>query len=131
NAVLKPCFGCDGIGVSATGSATVAQDWQRVTRRHPAMPFLLQERLPEIAEGEISCVFIDGRFAHAVLTRPAPGEFRINTRFRPQPPARFDPPAGVVDDARKVIEAMPAMPLYARVDGVSRGGRLICLEAEV
>ena len=42
---------------------------------------LVQEFLPEIAEGELSLIYFDGIFSHAVRKRPPQGEFRVNSRF--------------------------------------------------
>jgi len=39
---------------------------------------LIQQFIPEIQmNGEISFAYIDGAFSHAVLKRPAPGDFRV------------------------------------------------------
>ncbi len=42
---------------------------------------LVQEFLPEIAEGEVSLVYFDGVFSHAIRKCPPAGEFRVNSRF--------------------------------------------------
>jgi glutathione synthase/RimK-type ligase-like ATP-grasp enzyme len=39
---------------------------------------LVQEFLPEIAQGETSAVFFNNHFSHAVVKVPKPGEFRTN-----------------------------------------------------
>ncbi|HEV7675473.1 MAG TPA: hypothetical protein VGQ12_13165, partial [Candidatus Angelobacter sp.] len=41
-------------------------------------PFLIQQFIPEIqTDGEISFVYVDGQFSHAVLKRPRAGDFRV------------------------------------------------------
>lgn len=45
---------------------------------------LVQEFVPEIAQGETQFVLFDGKVSHAVLKRPRPGEFRTNSAFAPE-----------------------------------------------
>jgi len=37
----------------------------------------------------------------------------------------------LIADAERVIAAAPSVPLYARVDGVERDGRLVLMELEL
>jgi hypothetical protein len=41
------------------------------------------------------------------------------------------PPANLVADAEAVMAAVPGDPVYARVDGVERDGRLMLMELEL
>ncbi len=91
---------------------------------------VVQEFLPEIAEGELSLVYFDGVFSHALRKRPPPGEFRSNSRYRPTRTAETPPGERDVQGAA-CLATLPAMPLYARVDGVVRDGVLIVIEVEV
>lgn len=128
-AIIKPCHGASGRGV------------EKVTRESAAAyvdenggegrAFLLQEMLPEIAEGELSFVFIGGTFSHAVRKTPAPGEFRVNAAFGPASNALVDVDAKLVAQATEIVARLPSFPTYARIDCVARAGQLICLEAEV
>ena len=91
---------------------------------------LVQEFLPEIAEGELSMVYFDGVFSHAIRKRPPEGEFRSNSRYGPTRAA--ETPAGeVAEQGAAALRVLPEMPLYARVDGVVRDGALIVIEVEV
>lgn len=133
-AVLKPLCGGSGFGVGLAAPETLADDLARVRAEAPGCRLLAQAFVPEIATaGEISAVFVGGRFAHAVRKRPAAGEFRVNTRFSPYPPEAIEPSACVREAAERVLRALPVEvpPLYARVDGVEVGDAFVCLEAEV
>ncbi|HWA48634.1 MAG TPA: hypothetical protein VG742_10190, partial [Dongiaceae bacterium] len=96
----------------------------------PGRPLMVQSYLPEIEEGEWSLIFLGGAFAHAVLKRPAPGEFRINSRFGGTR-AAVSPPRAMIADGEHVASLLPEVPLYARIDGVMRDGRLLCTELEL
>lgn len=90
----------------------------------------MQEFLPEIADGELSLVYFDGVFSHALRKRPPPGEFRSNSRYKPMRTAETPPP-DITQQGAACLATLPAMPLYARVDGVVRDGTLIVIEVEV
>lgn len=133
-AVLKPVRGGSGLGVVAVAADTAAEALSRLRADAPGCPLIVQTLVPEIvSDGEISLVFVGGRFAHAVRKRPAAGEFRVNTRFAPPPPEAISPAAVVLGGAERVLRALPGdrPPLYARIDGVEAGSGFLCLEAEV
>ena len=90
----------------------------------------MQEFLPEIADGELSLIYFDGIFSHAVRKRPPQGEFRVNSRFGATRSAET-PSREVTEQGAAALRALPELPLYARVDGVVRDGALIVIEVEV
>lgn len=92
---------------------------------------MVQPFLPEIeTEGEWSFVFIGGLFSHAVLKSPRPGDFRVQEEHGGRT-ARREPPPGLLIQARDAAIAGPRPWLYARVDGVRRGGDLLVVEVEL
>ena len=127
--VIKPCVGGSGRDVEKVDLAGA----QAYLNRNAAdgRRFLLQEMLPEIAAGELSFVFIGGRHTHTVRSRPASGDFRVNSQYGPSDIALFHAPADLVAQAASVVSLLPSPPTYARIDGVVRDGRFVCLEAEV
>lgn len=128
--VLKPAYGGSGTGVCLTRRETVEADLKALRAEIPGRPIMMQEFLPEIAEGEWSLIFIAGSFSHAVLKRPQAGEFRVNSRFRPEV-LRAQPSDRVLAAARSLLDAVPMPLLYARIDGVLREGAFICTEVEL
>jgi len=92
---------------------------------------MVQPFLPEIAEeGEWSFVFIGGRYSHAVLKTPRAGDFRVQEEHGGRT-VRREPPPGLLIQARDAAIAGPRPWLYARVDGVRRGGDLLVVELEL
>jgi len=130
-AIVKPVISASGFRTFRTSRRTAAVDgdsYHEVLATGPAMvqPFLEEIR----TEGEWSLVFIGGLYSHAVLKRPAPGGFLVQDEFGgSSTPA--DPPPRLVDDAALALAAAPGASLYARVDGVRRGDRLVLLELEL
>jgi len=80
--------------------------------------------------GEWSLIFIGGAFSHAVLKRPARGDFRVQEEHGGSA-AAHPPPAGLVEDARRTLAALDGPWLYARVDGCAVDGALLLSELEL
>lgn len=92
---------------------------------------MVQPFLPEIeTEGEWSFIFIDGHYSHAVLKTPRSGDFRVQQEHGGRTERR-EPPPGLLIQARDAARAGPRPWLYARVDGVRRGGEFLVVELEL
>ena len=84
-------------------------------------------------DGEWSLLFLAGGYSHAVLKRPRPGDFRVQSdhggSVEPAEPSRE-----MISAAARVLDAIPHAtepPLYARVDGCVVDGELLLMELEV
>ena len=92
---------------------------------------LVQPFLAEIqSAGELSLLFFDGVFSHAVCKRPKAGDYRVQFQF-----GGTNEDAQVSEEfvaqARICLAHAPAPPVYARVDGVIKDGRFLLMELEV
>ncbi|HWW62027.1 MAG TPA: hypothetical protein VN181_11720, partial [Thermoanaerobaculia bacterium] len=90
---------------------------------------LVQPYIAEIERGEWSLVFFRGEYSHAVFKRPKSGDFRVQSDFGGSVTAMAPPPA-LIDDARAILAGIDDT-LYARVDGLEIGGRLLLMEIEL
>jgi len=129
-AVVKPMTGASGYSVELVAREAIAKAMSRLAAEARASGMLVQEFLPEIADGELSLIYFDGVFSHAVRKRPPEGEFRVNSRFGATRSAET-PSREVTEQGAAALRALPELPLYARVDGVVRDGALIVIEVEV
>ena len=129
-AVVKPASGASGYSVELLQRATLTEQIAGLADEARKAGVVVQEFLPEIAEGELSLVYFDGAFSHALRKRPPPGEFRSNSRYGPTRAAEM-PPFEVTQQGSACLATLPAVPLYARVDGVVRDGVLVVIEVEV
>lgn len=100
----------------ASGPRKTASALRKVLSRGEAM---LQPYLPSLeTEGELSLVYIDGSFAHAVRKLPAPGDFRVQGSWGGT--ARYvQPQPHEMEIAAQALSRLPEPPLYARVDLVT------------
>jgi len=124
--VVKPAVsgGADGTHRVAPGAPipTDALGQRRLVQ--PLMPGIL-------ADGEYSLFFFGGAFSHAIVKRPASGDFRVQEQFGGRE-TRWDAsdPARLL--AAAALAAAPAPPVYARVDMVGdAAGVLHIMELEL
>ncbi len=140
----------EGAVVKPAISATAHQTWLVEPRRaseHQARfeallaasptGVMVQPFLPEIRDGEWSLIFLGGEFSHAVVKRPADGDFRVQHDFGGTVERR-EPEPSLIEDARAVLHAAARATdtrveeiLYARVDGIVRDAKLLLMELEV
>lgn len=131
-------FGCDALVVKRqVGAGAEGQSLHHRGKIDPAwqiaQPCMLQPFLSGIEEdGEYSFLFIDGEFSHALIKRPANGDYRVQSIYGGREEA-IAPSADDLAAAARVLEAIPfSVPLYARIDMVrAPDGILALMEAEL
>ena len=115
--------------VPVAGAAAAQRELDEILGRSGA---LVQPFLDEIARvGEWSFLFFGGAFSHAVIKRPASGDFRVQAQYGGTHDAIDPPPPSLLAEARAVLDALPTPTAYARIDGVARDGRFELMEVEV
>ena len=130
-AVVKPAVSASATGTCRTSAGEAAAGQGRLDELVRAGDVMVQPFVPEVADpGEWSLVFLGGRFSHAVLKRPATGDYRVQWEFGGSARAAT-PPGHLIAAAERVLAAAPAPTLYARVDGVERDGGLLLMELEL
>ena len=125
-AVIKPAIsgGADGTHRIAAGAAIPADALGQRRLVQPLMPGIL-------ADGEYSLFFFAGRFSHAIVKRPASGDFRVQEQFGGREAVWAASPAAR-ELAAGALAAAPAPPVYARVDMVGdAAGTLHIIELEL
>jgi glutathione synthase/RimK-type ligase-like ATP-grasp enzyme len=127
-AVLKPRIAATAYGTFLVTSESELSNRDLAPAR--ASGALLQEFVPEIeSRGEISVVYCDGVFSHAVSKRARAGDYRVQQDFggsvKPMTPS-----PELLSFTDRVMSSATGSTLYARVDVVesSRGPLLMELE---
>jgi glutathione synthase/RimK-type ligase-like ATP-grasp enzyme len=114
--VLKPIVGAgsrDTIKVAAADDDDANAFLRRVL---PVEGVMVQPFLPRIVDGEVSLIFLDGAFSHAVIKTPRAGDFRSQPEFGSVVTA-YVPTAREREIAASALAAAGASDLlYARVD---------------
>ncbi|WP_437206951.1 ATP-grasp domain-containing protein [Planctomicrobium sp. SH664] len=130
-AVVKPVVSAGAHQTWRTSLAEAGRDQARFEEQCGMSDTLVQPFMDEIvSEGEWSLVFFRGEYSHAVVKRPAPGDFRIQHQHG----GRYqsgNPSPELIAQARDVLSKVDSPLLYARVDGVVSDGRFLLMELEI
>ena len=134
-AVVKPAVGASAHDTTLVTPASATEVARAIDAGHIRRPVIVQPFVEAIqTRGEWSVVFVDGVRTHAVLKRPAAGDFRVQA-YHGGTWARAEPPPEVARAAELALAALPVPPLYARVDGVEAAAsgepRFLVMEMEV
>ncbi|KTE06144.1 ATP-grasp domain-containing protein [Sphingopyxis sp. H115] len=124
--VIKPAIsgGADGTHRIARGAPVPADAIGQRRLVQPLMPGIL-------TDGEFSLFFFAGRFSHAIVKRPALGDFRVQEQFGGRE-TLWNASGAAQALAAAALAAAPAPPVYARVDMVGdASGRLHIMELEL
>lgn len=127
--VVKPAVSLSAHDTWRTEAPDV--DQQRFRASVASGDVLVQAYLPAIeTDGELSLVFLGGRYSHAVLKHPKAGDFRVQLDHGGRVVATT--PADVhVEAAARLLAAAAPQALYARVDGIARADGLLLMELEL
>ena len=92
---------------------------------------LIQQYLPEIkSDGEISLIFFNGSFSHAIKKVPAINEFRIHQEYGGTR-CRINPERELILQAEKIVHKVGCNLLSCRVDVVLRDNKAYLIELEI
>jgi len=128
--VVKPA-----IGAGANGAMRARKDDPALARHLgeilQSKDALAQPFVRGVAEaGEVSLVYFDGRYSHAIRKRPAKGDFRVQDQhggtLHPH-----EPTAREIAVGSAALAAAPTRTAYARVDLVEWEGNPVVMELEM
>ena len=125
--VVKPLVGASAWQIART---TPRQLSGVLTPGLREVGYLIQPYAREIEDGEYSMMFFDGKFSHAILKKPRCGDFRTQPELGATQVV-IQPDEKILSQAAAVLEALPELPTYARIDGIVREGRFLLMEAEL
>ena len=97
--------------------------------------YLVQPFVPEIvSDGEWSLLYFAGEFSHAVIKRPAAGDYRVQGEFGGSAEP-IQPDIATLAAADRALAAVAALGhgehAYVRVDGVISAERFLIMELEL
>ncbi|RMF68243.1 MAG: hypothetical protein D6743_03645 [Calditrichaeota bacterium] len=131
-AVIKPPVGASAHQTWATTPGQPRADQERLERmlaEHEEV--LVQPFLEDIpTRGEWSLVFFEGQYSHAVVKKPAEGDFRVQAKYGGRV-FKKDPPHRLIRQAQTALSKIEEPCLYARVDGIESKGQFLVTEVEL
>lgn len=115
-AVIKPVVDLGAKNLHRVQADKAQEALATVLSRQEAM---VQPFLPSLeTEGELSLIYIEGKFSHAVRKHPAKGDFRVQSIWGGTVAAAKPEPQHV-EVAERALAQLSEPPLYTRVDLVS------------
>jgi len=131
--VVKPCV--SGGAWRTVRGAVGDPAFDRAVSQLPSGDYLVQPFVQAIVDdGEWSLLFFGGEFSHAIVKRPAAGDYRVQEQYGGRIDA-VEPDAATLAAARHALATCMALGLgdasYARVDGVVVDGRFLLMELEL
>jgi len=130
------------IVIKPSVSATAYKTWRLKKEEIPMLPeiignyskdeiILVQKFMPEIkSKGELSFIFFNKVYSHAVIKTAKAGDFRVQKNFGGET-KQIEPSLELISQAQKFVEFIKEDLLYARVDCVESGGKLFLMELEL
>jgi glutathione synthase/RimK-type ligase-like ATP-grasp enzyme len=134
-AVIKPTVSGTALHTWATSpiaeGVALENDQRKLDILLTQRNMMLQEYLPEIENaGELSLIYFDNEFSHAIRKVPRAGDFRVQDDFGGTSTA-VTPDAAIKREADEILIASRRSSVYARVDGVIRDGVFLLMELEL
>jgi glutathione synthase/RimK-type ligase-like ATP-grasp enzyme len=115
-AVLKPVVSAGARRTRLVAPGTLAEGQRFLSEQLTQRAMMVQPYVTTVSTaGELSLLYFNGQFSHAVRKIPAAGDFRVQTEHggRVVP---VTPDAGELAAGQRVLDALGEETLYARVD---------------
>ncbi|MFK5854950.1 MAG: hypothetical protein QM503_02390 [Bacteroidota bacterium] len=128
--VLKPVISGNSYHTFVVDSDDETKFNQLIDKHYIDRPFMLQEFIPEISNGEISTIYFSNGYSYSVTKVPPVGEYRV--QFDYGGVYHFgdvDPTIKKICD--RIASRFETKLLYQRVDGVWRDGKFLIMEVEL
>ena len=118
--VIKPIVGAAASNTWRMGPNISDETLSQISTAHKDGPFMVQRFLPQIStEGEFSLFYFGGKFSHAILKCPKPGDFRSQEEYGSEL-ISITPESNLLQAGERSLATLQkcghAIPLYARVD---------------
>jgi glutathione synthase/RimK-type ligase-like ATP-grasp enzyme len=129
--VVKPTVSASAFETHALELPLSSSDRAAIERVVAHSDALVQPFLEEVTtDGELSLIFFDGVFSHAAIKRSRRGDFRVQTEHGGTV-APIDVASSIVAEAKRSLDAIGELPLYARVDGIGDAESFRLMELEL
>jgi glutathione synthase/RimK-type ligase-like ATP-grasp enzyme len=128
-AVVKPTIGASAYEVFLTDKSNHREMQPRLNELLKKTDVMIQSFIKEVqTEGEVSLIFIGGKYSHAVVKMPKPDDFRSNYDGTAK---LFQPSDTILQQAAQIIKTIPTSVLYTRIDGIIIDDTLTLMELEL
>jgi glutathione synthase/RimK-type ligase-like ATP-grasp enzyme len=128
--VLKPMISGGSYHTYVLEKGEEAKYQQYIQEHFVNRPFMLQEFIPGITEGEISTITFSNGYTYSVTKVPKAGDYRVQFNYGGQYRIH-ETPAEIQHIAEKIFDRQERRTLYQRLDGVWHNGKFLIMEVEL
>jgi len=128
--VIKPCHGGSAYHIDKLNTKDDNKITNTITKLLKSGNVLIQPFMKEIHEGEISFIFFNKQFSHAMLKKPIQSDFRTQPEFGGTE-TRIYPSEDILKAATNILQKIKRPLLYTRLDAISVNGSLQLMELEL
>jgi glutathione synthase/RimK-type ligase-like ATP-grasp enzyme len=130
-AVVKPAVSGGSFNTWITTASRASSDELRFAQMLQDGDVIVQKFMDEvITGGELSLIFFDKKFSHAVIKNAKSGDFRVQAQFGGVSEPVF-PGEAILRSAIGLLETIKEPLLYARVDGIISDEKFYLMELEL
>lgn len=132
-AVIKPTISAGAYKTWIITPDTVPEKWNEIMELSKEQDIIIQKFSNEIMNhGELSLLFFNKKYSHAVIKRPREGDFRVQHQYGGIA-EKYIPPDYIIREANEILHQIPETLLYARIDGFvdAKDGRFRLMELEL
>lgn len=124
--VLKPVVGASADDIKVLDRAALIEEFKTLKNK---AEWFIQPFIESVFTGEISCIYFNGKFSHALRKVPKENDFRVQEEHGSEI-ISYNPTALEMSFTDDVVEALTKDLLYSRVDFLETedGPRLMELE---
>ena len=135
--ILKPMISAGSYHTFVINANEESKFTSYITKYYKNRPFMLQEFIPEISEGEISTITLTNpslpgskEFSYSVTKVPEKGDYRVQVDFGGEYSiGSVDPEIKAISE--KITSRFDGRLLYQRLDGLWRDGKFLIMEIEL
>ncbi|MBI5452479.1 hypothetical protein HY945_03375 [Candidatus Gottesmanbacteria bacterium] len=129
--VVKPTYGASAYRIEKFKSQELDVEIPQLQSILRESDIMIQPFMKEInSEGELSFIFFDKQYSHAILKKPKKEEFRSQPEFGGSE-ISIKPAPQLLSQAQQILGKISSPLLYARIDGVDVNGQFQLMELEL
>lgn len=128
--IIKPTIGASAYGIKKLQTANKKEVIHEINALLSVGDVLIQPFMKEIYEGEISFIFFDKQFSHAVHKFPKKNDFRSQNDFGASQ-IRIHPDKKLINQACIILDQIKSPLLYTRLDALVIHNSLQLMELEL
>lgn len=129
--IIKPAISACSYSTEVFEREDIKQIKKKYSEFAKTNDLLIQKFVPEIMEnGEMSMIFFNKKFSHAIVKKPKNGDFRVQYQYGGKY-HEVEPPKEILEICKKILSLYPENMLFSRFDGVFSGNKFYIMEVEL